>query len=475
MPHSSGGGSHGGGSHGGSHGSSNHISRSYFPGSRRYRRHYSDGRLDEYIYASRKPTKTTLSSVIIVIVMAAFFLFAGTFGIAGEIPKKLRVKYKDAPVVIDEIEMIEDDRELVRVLNGFCDVTGICPVIITTYDEVWNRNYPDLESYAYDQYVDNYRDEQHFVIVYSLPMEQAMDIYDGNDFVPDYQWEAIQGDETDPIITESYFKRFADRVQDKLEAGDDPGEAFGYAFKKGTDEAANTLTPGNPSYLSHLFISFIPMLIIMAIFVPMIISSVKAYRRDKDAEYEEVPFGEDDVVVGDGNGTAGMSVGAFATTYSKNSNGTHAAVNYDPVKGGSKLSSAIYFAVMIPFFLVGVGILIGGISAYRNDGGSMMSLFMIGFAVLWLIILVSMFMGFFKKIAQIKKKEDEPVNISYPTSEYPQPVMPGQNVKADNTAVNTPAQPADKTEFDPQFFTPSKSTYEDDDEDYKRMKRQGFE
>ena len=117
MPHSSGGGSHGGGSHGGSHGSSNHISRSYFPGSRRYRRHYSDGRLDEYIYASRKPTKTTLSSVIIVIVMAAFFLFAGTFGIAGEIPKKLRVKYKDAPVVIDEIEMIEDDRELVRVLN----------------------------------------------------------------------------------------------------------------------------------------------------------------------------------------------------------------------------------------------------------------------------------------------------------------------------------------------------------------------
>ena len=46
MPHSGGGGSHGGGSHGGSHGggSSHRTSHTYFPGARRYRRHYNDGR-----------------------------------------------------------------------------------------------------------------------------------------------------------------------------------------------------------------------------------------------------------------------------------------------------------------------------------------------------------------------------------------------------------------------------------------------
>ena len=38
-----------------------------------------------------------------------------------------------------------------------------------------------------------------------------------------------------------------------------------------------------------------------------------------------------------------------------------------------------------------------------------------------------------------------------------------------------PLPSSQETEFDPVFFNDSKSNIEDDDEDYKRMKRQGFE
>ena len=50
------------------------------------------------------------------------------------------------------------------------------------------------------------------------------------------------------------------------------------------------------------------------------------------------------------------------------------------------------------------------------------------------------------------------------TAEYP-----------DNAKQSTFTSSPDRTEFDPAFFNNPKSNIEDDDEDYKRMKRKGFE
>ena len=97
MPHSSGGGSHGGGSHGGSHGGSSgpHISTHYFAGARRYRKHHISTGRDEYIYASSKPQKAGLGSVIFMSIFSAFFL--GVTGIVAlqNVPHKLKAKYMD--------------------------------------------------------------------------------------------------------------------------------------------------------------------------------------------------------------------------------------------------------------------------------------------------------------------------------------------------------------------------------------------
>ena len=283
MPHSAGGGSHGGGGHGGGgyhgggSGSGNRISTHYFAGARRFRRHYTDGRPDEYVYATGKPAKAGLSSVIILCVAAGFFMFSSMFGIVGNVPKKLKTKYWDAPRVYDDVDLIANDEELESILMEYCDTTGICPVIYTTFNEEWEYNegdtfsYADLESYAFDKYVTNFSDEQHLVIVYSVPMDDAIALYNGEKFVPDYQWEAIQGDETDPIITEMLFRKFTERVQDKLEAGEDPGEAFGFAFTKLKTDSESLIKPGASSWMLKLFTSFFPMLVVSGIFVPMII------------------------------------------------------------------------------------------------------------------------------------------------------------------------------------------------------------
>ena len=94
MPHSGGGGSHGGGSHGGSHGGSSHrTSHTYFYGARRYRRHYTDGRPDEYFYSNGRPQKTGAFSLIFVTLFGVIFTTLMGIGMGSTIPKKLNEEY----------------------------------------------------------------------------------------------------------------------------------------------------------------------------------------------------------------------------------------------------------------------------------------------------------------------------------------------------------------------------------------------
>ena len=482
MPHSSGGGSHGGGSHGGgSHGSSSgtRISNHYFYGARCYRRHYRDGRReDEYVYSNRTPGRTTLAGTVIICAIAVFFLFAMGSSVAKDLPKKLKPVYIDKPAVHDEYDLIDNDDELVSTLKEYQNVTGICPVIYTTFDEIWQNEYADLESYAYDVYVNEFSDEQHFVIVYSVPVGQAIRLANGN--VPDYSWEAIQGDETDPIITSMLFKVFADRVQDKLESGANPGEAFNFAFTKAISDAESIVKPGGTSWMLKLASAMMPMLVISGIFIPMIIFSIKNYIKFRGAEYEEVPIDYDPesgtkyVSVNESSAQSSddpqnITMGAFASSSSGNGDAGHmASVSTDARSTGSAVASIFTFVFLIPFYLVGFGCIIGGVVMISHGMGPEMGYYILGFGVVWTVLLFAITMSFIKNLLKIKKKEDTPEPVSYPTTEYPQPVYSQQPETKQEANQN-------QTEFDPQFFAQQKSNYEDDDDEYKRMKKRGFE
>ncbi len=247
MPHSSGGGSHSGGGHsggsfgGGSHGGSSGrgISKRYFPNAKRFRYYDRNGR-ERYVYGRELPTPMSKALLIFVMIFMLPFIFSGgmVWKAAGQVvipPKPLKAVYASpGEHVKDEIGAIGSNRALETSMKSFETKTGICPYIITVYDSEWQGKYNSLEDYAYSLYVNNFADEQHFLLVYSEP-EDA----DSLDFV-DWSWEGMQGDETDPILTVESMEKFNSDIQkyltiDSLSTGDAFEKAFsnanGYLMK----------------------------------------------------------------------------------------------------------------------------------------------------------------------------------------------------------------------------------------------------
>ena len=106
---------------------------------------------------------------------------------------------------------------------------------------------------------------------------------------------------------------------------------------------------------------------------------------------------------------------------------------------------------------------------------------MLVFGAAWLLISGLTMVKMIIAIVKSKKTEDpDPLTAEYPKAEYPKAEYPdmNQNVNqnVNSQTVNQPFVPLNnQTEFDPQFFQPAKSNIEDDDEEYKRMKRKGYE
>lgn len=469
MPHSSGGGSHGGGSHGGSGsgGSSTRTSSHYFPGSRRYLRHYSSTGIDEYFYSNSKPTKTTRGSVIGVAVISVFCVVVAALGISTSIPRKLKAKYIDAPAIHDNIGVIGNEDELLKTLNEYQDLTGICSVIYTVRYEDWYEH-PSLESYTYNTYTDNFSDEQHWVFVYAIPEDQIEGYLNGTIRVPDFSWEAVQGDDTDPVITESMFTDFRTLLQEELENGTDVGKALNDSFELALKDAHKKLDSGPLRSISTAG-SFIPVLFICGMFVPFLIIMIRKYKKDKDVEYTEVPLDVEPVSVFSalkGDAQIGVPVQKANATYHETGSSTDTAFN--------RKAQLLGFVFMIPFVVVGIGMIIAGTVMVTNvnDGGFGVALLMFG--LVWTVILVAMLISSgVKNSRNNKKAEDTPLTAEYPKAEYPDAKYP--DMSGANPIPVKPVMPENNQEFDPKFFSSTKSDYEDDDDDFKRKKRQGYE
>ena len=221
MPHSSGGGSHSGGSHSGSGFSSSssssggssakHIKNTSFPGARRYV--YYENYRPVYIYADYDIRKGTASGKVWSIIGSAVSLLFGIMLIAlcYDKPQKMdtspsyHCEIKDTAGVIDDMDKVQD------AIVDFYDVTGIPVEIMTVNNEDWQGGYSELEYFAYDMYVTEFDDEEHWLVVYSEPASPDPDFND-------WYWEGMQGDDTDNIITVDVADDFKDLMQKYLTA-----------------------------------------------------------------------------------------------------------------------------------------------------------------------------------------------------------------------------------------------------------------
>ncbi|MBO4592154.1 MAG: hypothetical protein J5684_06310 [Eubacterium sp.] len=374
MPHSGGGGSHGGGSHGGSHGGSSHRTSShYFPGSKRYRRHYYDGREDEYFYSNAAPRKSGLSGILFILVFGGFFIFAMLFSTFNSAPKKLEENYtRPSSRIIDNIDIIDNDSELEDALEEYNDITGICPVVYTMYVEDYIDDCSDLETFAYEEYIREFSDERHYLLVYAIPENQLEGYVSGEIKVPDFVWESMIGDDTDALYNENTFVK---QVQSGLDAGLNPGEVFADAIRDMSKYDSQRLSRKWYTNLSALT----PVIFVSLFFVIPIIFMVKNYKKEKEFEYEEVPFTDEDSPI----------AAAYANPTLTNS--------------ATKAGSIVSAVVISIFALVGIGLVIGGLKSFK--GGDRTGLLMMGFGAVWTILICKPLVQTLKNFS--KKSDDD--------------------------------------------------------------------
>ena len=440
MPHSGGGGSHGGGSHGGSHGShgsSSYRSSHYFHGARRFRKRYHDGR-EEYFYSRSKPVKTGISGLVFMLIFGSVFTVLMGIGIGSEIPKRLNEEYRTpSSRIYDNIDVIEDDSELEDVLEEFNDLTGICPVVYTMTVQDYNREYVDLESFAYYQYLDMFDDEQHYLVVYAIPEYQVEDYRNGRMDIPDYEVEVVMGDETDNIITDNMKDRFKNDVYESLGDGDRPEEAFESAFKSMTDSADKRLN-GN----GNLKV-FIPVIFVGLILLIPVIAMIVNMKKEKEFEYEEVDLTEEDLksapTIDMANPYAGMP-----------------GRNYNPAMGTA--FKAIMTVMMIPFVCIGIGLITGGVTEMTS--GDVFGTVKLVFGIVWTSIILIMLVSVFRALRNTEKK-DPVMTADYPKADMPHAEYP----QADYPEASDP-------EIRKRPFWSPKSDYDDDDDD---LRRKGYE
>lgn len=250
MPHSGGGGSHsGGGHHGGSHhsssgssgGSSRRVSNTPFEGSHTYVVYNKHGG-SRIVYSDDKNYHAEMTKKE----MIGQVLFGGIFALVGVIELiaiicilisgfRMGVRKTNIPDYVDQSVQVYDELDFItqaeetslrKSLEEFRDKTGIIPAIEFTVDDAWSNDYLDMENFAYNEYVCNFTDEYHLLIIYSFGyVNNATGFHE-------FHWESMWGDNLSKTASTSDENYLADTIQENLTRANGKGvsNAIGQSF-----------------------------------------------------------------------------------------------------------------------------------------------------------------------------------------------------------------------------------------------------
>lgn len=191
-------------------------------------------------------------------------------------PKKIMIA-NGTPGIEDKIDKFtpEEEEKLLEVMNAFKQKTGITPYVMTVTNEEWEMDYIfSLERYAFDLYVNKFRDEAHWLLVYSEPEEIT------DDFV-NWYWEGMQGDDTDPIITEKIADRHTQILHKNLLANTrySVAEAIQDAFEQ---IMPDLMKPGITSETISVLTSMLSFLVMFFLFGLVYLRPMKPDKKRTD-------------------------------------------------------------------------------------------------------------------------------------------------------------------------------------------------
>ena len=286
MPHSSGGGSHGGGSFSGSHSFSGgsgsrsaptypRISNTYHAGYHRYVVYHA--LRPTYFYArspiTEKDARPHLAGPAAMVLFALIFLavfLAGSY----HRPKKLPQNYDTAIRVADRANVLSggDEALLNSVFTRFREETGITPAFLAVSPDEWKGRYSGFSNFAYDAYVNLFRDESHWLLCYSGDPSADFD---------DWVWEGMQGDNTDGILSEKLADRFTKNVQKYLTARS--RYTVGQAVSQGMEDILpDMMKPGFRFDSDELQGTVILVLLVLGVGLFNLVSAIRAARQASD-------------------------------------------------------------------------------------------------------------------------------------------------------------------------------------------------
>ena len=236
---------------------------------------------DNFVNVQGNDEKTTFGSIIAVGIVA--IAITGLVCLACR-PKAAEKLYSGvlAPVVSDEAGIIGNDESLKTTLDEYLDLTGVCPAVYTVYEEEWKSDYDDLQAYTLHKYADNFTDMQHFVIVCSIPENEAKLIGQGESVEAHYEVFAINGVSTNAFISDSDLNRFRNLLSEDLRNGSEPSVALEGAFRYAIKDADTKLHPYSGSFFK-LFLTFLPVLIVTIIFIVVLVMVSRKYKKDRTA------------------------------------------------------------------------------------------------------------------------------------------------------------------------------------------------
>lgn len=295
--HGGGGGGHSGGHHHHSGGSSSSYQyddtqaprgssySTYHP----HRHSYVNRRGKRILYYTAEPVDIEalskkeggLTNFLIAIILFFFGVsvvipFMGDISEAMKGCTKIDAYYADAIVIQDDAGVIADEelRGLTTALRDFGDVTGIIPYVYTVsvsqLDDFQRSSFAaSLEDFAMTTYYALFNDEDHYLV---LLVENG----------ENWDWWAIQGDNTYPLLDDYEFELFQSFLQDAL-GRTTPGKALTAAFRSEWTEEVVTFS-------KLVFIgTAIEIVLSSPIFIIIIIALVAGKRsrnRDRRDEYE---------------------------------------------------------------------------------------------------------------------------------------------------------------------------------------------
>ena len=289
MPHVSGGGSFGGGGFNFNNiGNVIHGTKYYYGDSGNRIEDPNDGS-DRYLGKATlaKAKKTFVRSMaitaVLTIVLTVFLMIA--FPLNAE---KLDTSESAKPAICDNAGIIADEEKLLGTLNEYRALTGITPVIYTVYEEEWRTaDTSNFSEYAMEKYSDTASDETYFVLVYSVPKDEAGAAANGGIKNVAIKVRTVQGDLTYPILRAPTQWKFSAVLKYNSLTGSKPGDALEKAFRFAIDNAKNKLEHSAGSKILTL-LDNTPLMIAWIVFLVIFIVIIRKYVKERKAGYEQL-------------------------------------------------------------------------------------------------------------------------------------------------------------------------------------------